>query len=322
MTTTAVEPREEFLFEVTEEQTGERLDKLLAALMSMQSRTLIQGLIENGDVLVNEKNAKSSYKVRLSDKISVDLPPPLPVELTAEAMPLEIVFEDDDLIVINKPAGLIVHPGAGVMGGTLANGLVAHFNQLSGKAGAIRPGIVHRIDKDTSGLIVVAKNDFTHQGLSEQFSGRTVYKKYAALVYGQLAKNDGVIDAPIGRDPHRRTHMAVRQAGGRPAISSYSAKEHYSEFSLLDVQIKTGRTHQIRVHLAYIKHPVVGDKTYGEGRTNSVKNIEVRRAITALNRQFLHAAEIGFTHPRTGQRLKFAASLPVELADFLRRLRQ
>jgi 23S rRNA pseudouridine1911/1915/1917 synthase len=322
MTTTATEPREEFQFEVTDEQTGERLDKLLAILMPGQSRTVIQGLIENGDVLVNEKIAKSSYKIRESDKIAVDLPPPLPVELSAEEMPLDIVYEDDDLVVINKPAGLIVHPGAGVTGGTLANGVVAHFNQLSGKAGLIRPGIVHRIDKDTSGLIIVAKNDLAHQSLSEQFSARSVYKKYVALAYGRFANNTGIIDAPIGRDPHRRTHMAIRTGGGRPALSIYTVKESYDEFTLLDVEIKTGRTHQIRVHLTHIKHPVVGDKIYSEGRANSIKDVEVRRSIAALNRQFLHAAEIGFRHPRTGERLKFLSELPADLSGFLDRLRQ
>ncbi|HZS46852.1 MAG TPA: RluA family pseudouridine synthase [Blastocatellia bacterium] len=317
----ACAPREELSFRVSDEQSGTRLDKLLAGLMPNQSRTLIQRLIENSDVLVNEKPVKSSYKVRVPDRIDVEVPPPLPLELKPESIPLNIVYEDDDLIVVDKPAGLIVHPGAGVSSGTLANGLVAHFNQLSGSAGVARPGIVHRIDKDTSGLLVVAKNDHAHQGLSEQFSSRTVFKRYVALSFGRFADNSGKVDAPIGRDPNHRTRMAVRKSGGRPALSLYTVRERFDEFTLLDVEIKTGRTHQIRVHLTYIKHPVVGDKTYGEGRENAIKDVAIRRAVASLDRQFLHAAELGFTHPRTDKPMRFHSSLASELERLLKLLR-
>jgi len=311
----------ELSFQIAEDQSGVRLDKFLASVMPDQSRTVIQRLIEEGDVLVNEKPVRSSYKTRANDNVEIELPPPAAVELKPESIPLDIVYEDDDLIVINKPAGLIVHPGAGVSEGTLANGLVWHFNQLSGKAGVIRPGIVHRIDKDTSGLIVVAKNDHSHQALSEQFSSRKVFKRYVALCFGRVSNNSGTIDVPIGRDPNHRTHMAVRKVGGRPALSNYTVRQRFDEFTLLDVEIKTGRTHQIRVHLTSIKHPVVGDKIYSEGRENSVKDVATRRAITAMGRQFLHAAELGFAHPRSGEQMRFNSSLPSELEEFLSKIR-
>ncbi len=306
------------LLTVSLEAAGARLDAFVAGQLGDVSRTRIQRAIEDGDVLVNQHTAKSSYRVRSGDQIEIDLPEPPPVELRPEPILLNIVYEDDDLIVVDKPAGLVVHPGAGQEAGTLANALVYHFNELSGSAGRIRPGIVHRIDKETSGLLVVAKNDAAHEKLSEQFRNRTVFKLYVALVYGRVSQSQGEIEARLGRSPHNRTRMAVlRGSAGRAAHTLFQVAERYHEFTLLKVQIKTGRTHQIRVHMAHIGHPVVADAVYGGGRDNSLRDPLVKREIHHLGRQFLHSAQLGFLHPRSGERLEFSSPLPPELTRFL-----
>lgn len=305
------------------EAAGKRLDAFLASQLADISRTRIQRAIEDGDVLVNDRAAKPSYKLRAGDHIDIDFPEPAPVEIVAEPIPLHVIYEDDDLIVVDKPAGMIVHPGAGIESGTLANALVYHFNQLSGSAGRIRPGIVHRIDKETSGLLVVAKNDAAHLKISEQFHDRKVFKMYVALVYGRVSQSLGDIEANLGRSPHNRTRMAVLRGGaGRYAHTLFQVVERYTEFSLLQVQIKTGRTHQIRVHLAHIGHPVVSDALYGMGRDNSVQDARMKKQVRQLGRHFLHAAQLEFHHPATGELLKFAAPLPRELTGFLALLNQ
>ena len=306
------------LLTVGDEAAGARLDAFVAGRLGDVSRTRVQRAIEGGDVLVNERAAKSSYRVRAGDRVEIDLPEPPPVELQPEPIPLNIVYEDDDLVVVDKTAGLVVHPGAGQESGTLANALVYHFNELSGSAGRVRPGIVHRIDKETSGLLVVAKNDAAHERLSEQFHDREVFKLYVALVYGRVSQSQGEIEARLGRSPHNRTRMAVLRGGaGRAAHTIFEVADRYTEFTLLKAQIKTGRTHQIRVHMAHIGHPVVGDATYGGGRDNSVRDPLVKRDIRALGRHFLHSAQLAFAHPRSGERLDFSSPLPPELLRFL-----
>lgn len=311
----SVEPQ---LLSVSDEDTGLRLDSFVATHLKEVSRTRVQRAITDGDILVNEHAAKPSYRLREGDQIEIDLPEPPPVELTPEAIPLNIVYEDDDLIVVNKPAGMVVHPGAGIDSGTLAHALVYHFDALSGTAGRTRPGIVHRLDKETSGLLVVAKNDLAHERLSDQFRDRKVFKSYVGLVYGRVSKEHGEINAHIGRSPHNRTRMSVLRGGaGRTAHTTFEVARRFQDFTLLNIQIKTGRTHQIRVHLAHIGHPVVGDATYGSGRENSIRDATIKREVHELGRHFLHSAEIAFNHPRTGKRHEFAAALPEELAAFL-----
>ncbi len=305
------------LLTVEREQAGARLDSFLAARADL-SRTRLQRAIEDGDVLVNDRPAKPSYRVREGDTVELDLPEPPPTELLPEPIALKIVYEDDDLVVVDKPAGMVVHPGAGIESGTLANALAFHFNQLSETAGRIRPGIVHRIDKETSGLLVVAKNDSTHEKLSDQFRDRLVFKMYVTLVYGRVSQERGEIEARIGRSRHNRTRMAVLRGGaGRAAHTIFEVADRFNDFTLLKVQIKTGRTHQIRVHLAHINHPVVGDSTYGMGRENTVKQTTIKREIARLGRHFLHSAQLAFTHPRTGEWLDFTSQLPQELTGFL-----
>ena len=309
---------------------GKRLDAFLAGRIEGWSRSRLQKLIENGDVLVNGKEAKASYKLREGDEIDVDLTEEPVARFEPEDIPLDIVFEDEFLAVINKPAGMVVHPGAGVRSGTLANAIAHHFkfnipdSKLSESGtwdpgSGIRVGIVHRLDKDTSGLILVAKDEQTHETLAEQFRDRTVQKKYVALVHGNIAENSGKIERPIARDRWHRTKMTVA-ANGRHALSLWKVRERFEKFTLLEVDIKTGRTHQIRVHLASIKHPVVGDATYNEGRDNTIANAEVRKAIEKLNRFFLHSQRLTFTHPNTGERLTFTSELPTELAQLLKLL--
>jgi len=276
----------------------------------------LQQLIEDGEVLVNGRTVKSSYKLRENDQIEVELTPAPQTGFAAEDIPIEVVFEDEDLIVVNKPAGMVVHPAAGVSSGTLANALAFHFQQLSQFGGAARPGIVHRLDRGTSGLLVIAKTEAAHEDLSNQFRAREVFKSYLALVHGQMEKRTGQIDQPIARDPRNRTRMAVVR-GGREALSLFRIRESYDRFTLLDVELKTGRTHQIRVHLVWLKHPVVGDEVYGGGRDKTVPNPAIKSAIGKLQRQFLHAEQLAFRHPRSRERLRFTASPPVELTQLL-----
>jgi len=305
---------------------GTRLDAYLAEKIAGWSRSRLQRLVENEDVLVNEKKVKPSYRVRVGDEIEVDLVEVPVARFEPENIPLDIVYEDEYLAVINKPAGMIVHPGAGVQSGTLANAIAFHFSlgvpasagppPKGGTPNEARIGIVHRLDKDTSGLIVVAKTDEIHEALSEQFRERLVYKSYVALVHGATEQNSGTIDAPIGRNKHNRLRMKV--AGhGRTALSLWRVRKRYDKFTLLDVEIKTGRTHQIRVHMGYINHPVVGDEIYNEGRDNTVNDIHVRNAIVTMRRFFLHAEKLSFTHPVTQERLEFKQELPPELKEFL-----
>ena len=303
-------------FSVKEEDAGERLDAFLAHRIEGWSRARLQRLIEDAEVLVNGRVGKPSYRLRPDDAIEVELTASPSSTFAAENIPLDIVYEDDDLVVVNKPAGMVVHPAAGVGSGTLANGLAFHFARLSTAGGAARPGIVHRLDKGTSGLLVVAKTEEAHEHLADQFRAREVFKSYVALVHGQIEREHGQVDQPIARDPHNRTRMAVVRSG-RLALSIYRVRQYFTRFTLLDVELKTGRTHQIRVHLAWLKHPVVGDEVYGSGRDKTVSDPIIRSRIAQLNRQFLHAEKLRFRHPRTNKELRFSADLPAELGGLI-----
>lgn len=298
------------------EDEGSRLDAFLALHIEDWSRARLQHLIEDQDVVVNGKTAKSSYRLHAGDEIEVELVAAPTTSFAPENIPLDVIYEDRDLIVVNKPAGLIVHPAAGNQSGTLANALAYHFDQLSTTAGAIRPGIVHRIDKDTSGLLVIAKTETAHENLADQFRTREVFKSYVALVHGIVETDVGRIEQPLARDPRNRTRMAVVR-GGRGALSLYRVRRRYDRFTLVDVEIKTGRTHQIRVHLSSLKHPVVGDQVYGGGRDKTVRDPELKAAIRKLGRHFLHAEQLGLRHPATGESLRFNVPVPDDLQQLL-----
>ena len=314
------EPEFSLTLTVPAEDAGTRLDAFLASRIEGWSRARLQRLIEDGDVLVNGRGSKASYKLRATDEIEAELTALPATSFLPEDIPIDVVHEDDDLIVVNKPAGIVVHPGAGTKTGTLANALAFHFQNLSTAGGAARPGIVHRLDKDTSGLLLVAKTERAHENLADQFRAREVFKSYVALVHGQVERDRGEIDEPIARDPRHRTRMAIVRSG-RSALSIYRARERFGRFTLIDVELKTGRTHQIRVHLACIKHPVVGDETYGSGRDNTVADPKIRSQISKLGRQFLHAEKLAFIHPRSGERLNFTSPLPSELQKLLDTIR-
>ena len=327
---------------VPAEAAGQRLDQFLVAQLPDLSRARIQQLLRDGHALVNGSPAKPSLKLRGSEQITVTGGPPPPLRAMPEEIPLDIVYEDADLAVINKPAGMMVHAGAGPTDdernrGTLVNALLHRFGMLSGVGGELRPGIVHRLDKETSGLIVVAKNDVAHRRLAKQFSSRQIRKRYIALVHGWPAKERGTINLPISRDQQRRTRMTTRGSAGRAAVTHYRVRQRfdsrYGKFTLLDVEIETGRTHQIRVHLAALGHPVVGDALYGAprelrppgtlraaGRSSPSAADASRAPLPALGRNFLHAASLEFAHPRTGELLQFEAPMPEKLAVFLSRL--
>ncbi len=305
-------------FQIEPEDAGKRLDAYLAEKIESRSRSRLQKLIDDGDaVAVNGNQVKSSYKLRADDEIEIELTE-LPAEsFEPESIPLEIIYEDESLAVINKPAGMVVHPGAGVPNGTLANAIAYHFNfQISDSEFENRVGIVHRLDKDTSGLIVVAKTEEIHERLSEQFREREVFKSYVALVHGEIEEKAGTIDQPIAREKHNRTKMAIRKHG-RNALSLWKVRKRFEKFTLLNVEIKTGRTHQIRVHLMSINHPVVGDETYNGGRDKTIKDMNVRRAVVELNRVFLHSERLSFTHPQTSERMEFYVPMPDELKNLL-----
>ncbi len=315
------------LISIAIEDAGKRLDQLLASKLASVSRARVQEMIAAGLVLVNDAPAKASLKLRGGERISVlGEAQRAPLKAVAEEIPLDIVYEDDDLAVINKPAGMTVHAGAGATDdarnrGTLVNALLHHMRSLSGVGGELRPGIVHRLDKETSGLIVVAKNDEAHRKLSAQFAAREVKKKYVALVHGWVKKDSGTLAQSISRDPVRRMRMTVRLEGGRAAVTHYRVARRldtrFGKFSLLDVKIDTGRTHQIRVHMAAMGHPVVGDTVYGAPKQARGKN-----AVIGLARNFLHAAELEFRHPRTGGTISLKCELPEELREFLGKLEE
>jgi len=311
------------------DEAGSRLDRFLASKLTELSRTRLKMLILDGRVRVSGRTISDpEYRVKPGDHIALALPPPAPPKPAGEKIPLDIVYEDDALIVINKPAGLVVHPGAGARGGTLVNALIAHCGEsLSGIGGEKRPGIVHRLDKDTSGLLVVAKTDRAHRALAAQFATRGeagLERGYLALVWGMPEPREGVVDKPIGRDPRSRVKMAVR-TGGRPAITRYKTRavlagaDGKSVVSLLECRLATGRTHQIRVHLAKIGHPLLGDAVYGAGfRTRAARlSTQGRRALERLSRQALHAYLLGFDHPITGKHLKFERNPPADFAQLL-----
>lgn len=319
---------------VPPDDRGKRLDQFLAGMLDV-SRARVQHLISEKKVLVDEEVPKASLKLRGGERITVLGPaarPPL--RAIAEAIPLDIVYEDDDLAIINKPAGMMVHAGAGATEdernrGTLVNALLHHFRRLSGIGGEMRPGIVHRLDQATSGLIVVAKNDPAHQKLAEQFARREVKKKYIALVHGWLQKDSGTISAAISRDRVRRTRMTTRHSTGREAVSHYNVirrlQTSFGKFTLLDVKIDTGRTHQIRVHMASLGHPVVGDTLYGaprELRKSAARRKQETPAGISLSRNFLHAAELQLAHPRTRVKIALNSPLPGDLQRFLTTLEQ
>ena len=305
------------LIEVAADADGVRLDRFLVSVLGGQSRSQIQRLIEEGLVRVNERPSKANQLVRTGQSVQVTLPEPVASDVTPEAIPLTIVYDDPDLVVVDKPAGMVVHPAAGHDRGTLVNALLHHVTDLSGIGGEQRPGIVHRLDRGTSGLMVVAKNDTAHQELARQFHDREVEKEYVALVWG-LVQAGRRIDLPIGRDPADRQKMSARSRRSREAVTRIVRADRVAPgVTLARVAIHTGRTHQIRVHLSAIGHPVVGDAVYGGIHRRVPGNL---RAVQKLDRPFLHAAKLSFTHPGDGRRLVFESALPDELQRVLDQL--
>ena len=316
--TVAVERRE---LVVGAEASGQRLDAWLAGALPDLSRSRLQSLISACHVRVDGAACRPSQKVRPGQAITVELPAPVSATPQPEALPLVIVFQDTDVVVVDKPTGLVVHPGAGRTSGTLVNALLHHIPDLSGIGGVLRPGIVHRLDRGTSGLLIVAKNDQAHAHLARQFAGRTVTKEYLAVVLGVPRPSKGTIDAPIGRDPRHRQRMAARAPRGRTAHTAYEVVEVLHGSALLRVRIRTGRTHQIRVHLASMGHPVIGDVTYGGHRAARSGDSSVSALARTFVRPALHAAHLEFDHPRTTQRLAFDSPLPADMRSLIEALR-
>ncbi|MCM3689947.1 RluA family pseudouridine synthase [Neobacillus niacini] len=293
---------------ILEEQKGDRIDKVISTLDEEWSRTQVQQWIKDGNVLVNGQKIKTNYKCSLNDEIEINIPDPELLDVIPEEMDLEIYFEDKDVLVVNKPSGMVVHPAPGHLTGTLVNGLMAHCKDLSGINGVLRPGIVHRIDKDTSGLLMVAKNDMAHEKLVNQLVEKTVTRKYRAIVHGVIPHDFGTIDAPLGRDTRDRQSMTIVD-NGKHAVTHFQVIERFKDFTFVECQLETGRTHQIRVHMKYIGYPLAGDPKYGPKKTLDI------------NGQALHAGILGFIHPRTNEYLEFEAPLPVEFEEVLEQLR-
>jgi 23S rRNA pseudouridine1911/1915/1917 synthase len=301
---------EEQIVSFTVEVSDERLDKAISTHVPDLSRAVAQRLIKTGQVTVNGRPSKPSYRVQVGDEVLVRVPAEIPEPVVAEDIPLDIIYEDDVLLVVNKPAGMVVHPAYGHSSGTLVNAVLARCPQIADVGGADRAGVVHRLDKDTSGLIIVAKDEATRTALQRQFKRRQVAKTYLALVEDQVQPREGVVDAPVGRNKRQRKKMAVVQSG-REARTLYRAIEYFPNHTLLEVRPHTGRTHQVRVHLAWLGYPLVGDTVYGRRRQRLLRS-----------RHFLHAAQLCFTHPTTGEEIEFEAPLPPELAAVLKRLRK
>ncbi|MGG3572017.1 RluA family pseudouridine synthase [Bacillus gobiensis] len=301
---------ESHVFNILASDEGERIDKYLSAVGEEWSRTLIQQWVKVGNVKVNERPVKSNYKIQLGDTVSVFVPEPEPADIEPEKMDLDIYYEDADVLVVNKPRGMVVHPAPGHLSGTLVNGLMAHCKDLSGINGVMRPGIVHRIDKDTSGLLMVAKNDTAHESLVNQLVNRTVTRRYKAVVHGTIPHDDGTIDAPIGRDKKDRQSMTVTRENSKHAVTHFHVLERFDEFTFVECRLETGRTHQIRVHMKYIGYPLAGDPKYGPRKTVHFPG------------QVLHAGVLGFHHPKTEEYLEFEAPLPQDMELFLESIRK
>jgi 23S rRNA pseudouridine1911/1915/1917 synthase len=296
-----------FIHTVTPEQDNERIDKLLVELNPDRSRSQVQTWIKENYVSVNGEEIKPNYKCKVDDEIKWSIPEVKPLELEPENIPLDILYEDRDLLVVNKPKGMVVHPSAGHGTGTLVHALLYHCEDLSGINGVERPGIVHRLDKDTSGLLLVAKHDQAHQHLSDQFAEKKVERKYVALVHGEIPHETGIIDAPIARDPKHRQRMAVVDSG-KNAVTNFRVLKTFPDYSYIECSLETGRTHQIRVHMKYIEYPIVGDPLYGPRKTLDV------------NGQALHAKKLGCIHPRTKEWIEFESDLPEYFSDVLERI--
>lgn len=297
---------------VDENAAGQRIDKVILLHISDMSRSAIQKLIDDGNVRVGEIIVSKNYKTRLGDRITVIKPEPKELEIAPENIELDVRYEDSDLLIVNKPKGMVVHPAAGNYDGTLVNALLYHCKgSLSGINGVIRPGIVHRIDKDTSGLLIVAKNDFAHINLAEQIKVHSFTRQYQSVVYGKFKELDGKVDAPIGRHPVDRKKMTVTTKNSKNAVTHYKVVDEYDGFTHLQLKLETGRTHQIRVHMSYIGHPVAGDAVYGP-----------KKVIEYLGGQCLHAGLIGFKHPRTNKYIEIESELPFYFTDFLRRIKK
>lgn len=296
---------------VDESFDSERIDKFLSSNLDNLSRSAVQKLIDEGNIRVNFAVVSKNYKVKTGDKVAVVIPEPKTLEAKPENIPLDIRYEDSDLLVVNKPKGMVVHPAAGNFDGTLVNALLYHCKgSLSGIGGVIRPGIVHRIDKDTSGLLIVAKNDMAHVSLAEQIKAHSFTRQYQSVVYGHFKTPEGTVDAPIGRHPTDRKKMTVTTKNSKNAVTHYKVIDEYKDFTHLALKLETGRTHQIRVHMSYIGHPVAGDSVYGP-----------KKVIQYLEGQCLHAGLIGFKHPRTREYIEIESELPEYFLDFLRRIK-
>lgn len=306
-----MQAEEHFDFLAEDTDIGERIDRFLQKHFPERSRSALQKLTADGHVSVNGRSVSKNYKLSGGDTVSLIIPEPKELDVLPERIPLDIVYEDNDLLVVNKPKGIVVHPAPGNLSGTLVNALLYHCkNELSGINGVIRPGIVHRIDKDTSGLLMVAKSDKAHLSLAKQIKEHSFNRVYETVVYGTFREDSGTVDAPIGRHPVDRKKMAVTDLHSRDAITHFQVLERFSGFTHLRVTLETGRTHQIRVHMAYIGHPVAGDPVYGP-----------KKVITELDGQCLHAKVIGFTHPTTGERMIFESELPDYFVRFLNKLK-
>jgi 23S rRNA pseudouridine1911/1915/1917 synthase len=295
---------------------GERLDRFLASQLLPLSRSKIQSLTEQGRVRVDGVRRKASYRLEAGEEVAIEIPPPPPAGVAVESIPLEIVYQDDDLAVINKPAGMTVHPGAGAERGTMVGALLHRFGGdrgLSAIGGPLRPGIVHRLDKDTSGAIVIAKNDATHRELVENFQARRIQKTYLALLHGRIKGDAGTVELPISRDLRRRSRMTARRRAGRAARTDWRVRLRLNGFTLIEADLRTGRTHQIRAHFAALGCPVVGDTLYGAPRRERAGD----ELLPPLERNFLHSARLGFVHPKTGKAIDARAPLPPELASYL-----
>lgn len=299
----------QFELTIEEQQKNDRIDKVVSAFNSDWSRTQVQSWIKDGNIKVNGNNVKTNYKVNMGDHIHIEIPEPQALDVVPEEMNLDIYYEDADVLVVNKPKGMVVHPAPGHVSGTLVNGLMAHCNDLSGINGVLRPGIVHRIDKDTSGLLMVAKNDVAHESLVNQLVEKSVTRKYKALVHGIIPHDQGTIDAPIGRDKKDRQSMTVTDENSKNAVTHFNVLERFKDFTFVECQLETGRTHQIRVHMKYIGYPLAGDPKYGPKKTLD------------LGGQALHAGLLGFVHPRTKEYLEFESPLPAYFEELLEKLR-